>query len=45
MQQVTAAMGGIGVQMNQMTGGVSIMRQNVRSIAAPMGAMNPVIPN
>lgn len=45
MHQMTNAMGGIAVQMTQMTNGVSIMRQNVRSIAGPMGAMNPIIPN
>lgn len=28
----------------QMTGGVAVMRENVRQIARPMGFMNPMMP-
>jgi hypothetical protein len=42
---MNGGMGGIAQQMHHMTGGMEIMRRNVREISGPMGAMNPIIPN
>lgn len=38
------AMGNMDQRMQQMTGGVAVMRENVRQIAGPMSAVNPFLP-
>ncbi len=45
MWHMSNAMRGVADNVNLMTGGVSIMRQNVHQISGPMGAINPILPN
>ena len=44
MGALRQAMGSIDQRLFHMTGAMSGMRENVRQIAAPMGAMNPMFP-
>ncbi|MES9876019.1 MAG: translation initiation factor 2 [Candidatus Sedimenticola sp. PURPLELP] len=41
---MNGAMSNISHRMGEMTGGVSVMRENVRQISRPMGFMNPMMP-
>ncbi len=44
MARMSQSMANISVRVGRMTGGVTIMRENVRQIARPMGAMNSFLP-
>ncbi|MEW7977705.1 MAG: translation initiation factor 2 [Candidatus Sedimenticola endophacoides] len=44
MALLGAGMTNIDQRIVQMTGGVAVMRENVRQIARPMGFMNPMMP-
>jgi hypothetical protein len=44
MDLLGQAMGNIDPRLQQMIGGVAVMRENVRQIAVPMGKMNPFLP-
>jgi methyl-accepting chemotaxis protein len=44
MGRLGRSMGAIDMRVQQMTGGVAVMRENVVQIARPMGKMNPFMP-
>lgn len=44
MSQLGIGMINIDQRFGQMTGGVAVMRENVRQISRPMGSMNPAMP-
>ncbi|EGW54170.1 translation initiation factor 2 [Candidatus Endoriftia persephone] len=44
MGQMSRSMGNIDQRFRHMTGGVSVMRYNVRQMSRPMGVINPALP-
>jgi hypothetical protein len=44
MRLINHSMLVIDQRIGHMTGGVAVMRENVRQMSGPMGIMNPVLP-
>ncbi len=44
MQLMSAGMHNVDQRFGHITGGVGVMRQNVRQMSRPMGIMNPMLP-